>query len=84
MGITIHPALIEAIKQLPHAPGVYLFKDLNRQIIYIGKAKDLRNRVNQYLQRVSIDVKAYSILSVAVTVDYVETNNELEALLLEA
>lgn len=84
MDITVDQGLLEQIKKLPRAPGVYLFKDLNSQILYIGKAKDLRNRVNQYVQRLGVDVKANAILAAAVTVDCVETLTELEALLLEA
>lgn len=84
MNILVEQALVDQIKELPRKPGVYLFKDLNRQIIYVGKAKDLRNRVNQYIQRFEIDVKANAILTSAISVEHVETTNELEALLLEA
>jgi excinuclease ABC subunit C len=84
MNPLVNQNVLDHIKQLPHEPGVYLFKDLNRQIIYIGKAKDLRNRVGQYVQRFDIDVKASSILSAAISLDHVQTSSELEALLLEA
>ncbi len=82
--MNLEQALLDQIKQLPHKPGVYLFKDFNRQIVYIGKAKDLCNRVNQYVQRFEIDVKANAILTGAVSVECIETATELEALLLEA
>ncbi len=39
------------IKQIPTKPGVYFFKDLDNEIIYIGKAKNLRNRVRSYFQK---------------------------------
>lgn len=76
--------LLEQIKALPVSPGVYLFKDVSRQIVYIGKAKNLRNRVNQYVQRLEIDLKSQLIFEVAVAVDHIVTMTELDALLLEA
>ncbi|MDP7196169.1 MAG: GIY-YIG nuclease family protein, partial [SAR202 cluster bacterium] len=39
------------IKQIPTKPGVYFFKDVENEIIYIGKAKNLRNRVRSYFQK---------------------------------
>lgn len=84
MSLMIDNALLNQIKELPHKSGVYLFKDLNRQIIYVGKAKDLRNRVIQYVQRFDEDVKSSSILTTAISVECIETGSELEALMLEA
>lgn len=84
MDTLVNQNVLDQIKNLPHEPGVYLFKDLNRQIIYVGKAKDLRNRVSQYLQQQNSDVKAHSILQAAYALDHVRTSSELEALLLEA
>ena len=72
------------IKKLPSAPGVYLFKDSSEEILYIGKAKNLKNRVSSYLVHQRTDWKASTILSESATVDYHLTSNELEALLLEA
>lgn len=82
--MNIAPDLREQIKAMPIAPGVYLFKDINRQIVYIGKAKNLRNRVNQYVQRLETDIKSQLIFEVASAVDHITTDTELEALLLEA
>lgn len=82
MNISSH--LLEQIKAMPINPGVYLFKDINHQIVYIGKAKNLRNRVNQYVQRFEIDLKSQLIFEVASAVDHITTGTELEALLLEA
>ena len=76
--------LVEQIKKLPSLPGVYLFKDEQDQIVYIGKAKNLKKRGAQYVQRLGIDVKIDSIFASSVTVDHTITANELEALLLEA
>ena len=46
----INKKVIEQIKNLPHAPGVYLFKDNRGEVIYVGKAKDLINRVRNYIR----------------------------------
>ena len=71
----------EKIKSLPAKSGVYLFKDKNGRIIYIGKAKNIRKRVNQYLNRNIY--KNHLILSRAKDIEFFVTNNEVEALLLE-
>ncbi|MEZ5405200.1 MAG: GIY-YIG nuclease family protein [Verrucomicrobiia bacterium] len=42
------PNLVSTLKAIPHQPGVYLFKDRLNRIIYVGKARDLYKRVNQY------------------------------------
>jgi excinuclease ABC subunit C len=78
------PTLTEQIKQFPGHPGVYLFKDELGQPVYIGKAKNLKKRGNSYLQRHGMDVKVDVIFTSSVTVEFRETANELEALLLEA
>lgn len=84
MKLAINENLLAQIKNLPHKPGVYLFKDAQQYIIYIGKAKDLKNRVSQYVQRLGSELKADLILTDSVALDYTVTHNELEALLLEA
>lgn len=74
----------EHINAMPHKPGVYFFKDAQGTIVYIGKAKDLKKRTTQYLQRQGLDLKADSLLAVSVAVEYQVTDNEIQALLLEA
>lgn len=76
--------VIAAIKKLPSLPGVYIFKDGQDQIVYVGKAKDLKKRVINYVQMQGKDFKADTIMDTAVTLEYISTGSELEAMLLEA
>jgi excinuclease ABC subunit C len=75
--------LIQQIKKFPSSPGVYLFKD-GEQIVYIGKAKNLKRRGASYLQNLGSDVKVDTIFAGSTNVEYQVTETELEALLLEA
>ncbi|MEX0849577.1 MAG: GIY-YIG nuclease family protein [Candidatus Dependentiae bacterium] len=70
-------------QHLPSLPGVYLFKDENNEILYIGKAKSLKNRVRSYFAKNS-DWKVQALLQEAHNIDFVLTNTEIEAMLLEA
>ena len=70
--------------QLPSLSGVYLFKDADQQVIYIGKAKDLKKRVSSYFQKKDSDWKVGALLEEALSIDHIITKNEHEALLLEA
>lgn len=70
------------VKNLPSLPGVYLFKDTKNHILYIGKAKNLKNRISSYFQKT--DWKTKAIVESAATIDHIITKNELEAMLLEA
>jgi excinuclease ABC subunit C len=74
----------EFLATLPSLSGVYLFKDVDQQIIYIGKAKDLKKRVSSYFQKKDGDWKIESLLEETVIIDHIVTKNEQEALLLEA
>jgi excinuclease ABC subunit C len=72
------------IRTLPTAPGVYLYKNAEGEVIYVGKAKSLRSRVRSYLLEASTaDVKTGSLMREAVDVDYIVVDNEAEALALE-
>lgn len=68
---------------LPENPGCYLFKDSSGDIIYIGKAKNLKKRVRSYFQKNHDDVKTKALLSKIDYVEFIITDNEIEALLLE-
>jgi excinuclease ABC subunit C len=70
-------------KSLPKAPGIYLFKDKEGNVIYIGKAKSIEKRVASYFQKTK-DWKVISLLEEYADLDYILTDNEAEALLLEA
>lgn len=72
----------EQAKSLPHLPGVYLMKDVSGKIIYLGKAKDLRNRVTSYFLS-GKDIKTSFLVSKIATIEYIITGNEYEALVLE-
>ncbi|NPV62582.1 MAG: excinuclease ABC subunit C [Methanotrichaceae archaeon] len=68
---------------LPHLPGCYLFKDSEGLVLYVGKARDLKKRVSSYLNRQDHDPKTAAMLESAESVDFIVTNNEVEALILE-
>lgn len=69
---------------LPSLPGVYLFKNSQETVLYIGKAKNIKKRVKSYFQKNKSDVKADALLKASSKVDHIVTTNEVEALLLEA
>ena len=73
------------IKQIPTKPGVYFFKDLDNEIIYIGKAKNLRNRVRSYFQKSKHQsAKNISLIKRISNVEWLVVRSEVEALLIEA
>ena len=74
----------EKIRSLPTRPGVYLYKNADDEVIYVGKAKNLRARVRSYLLEASqANAKTGSLMREAVDVDYILVDNEHEALALE-
>jgi excinuclease ABC subunit C len=76
--------LIEKIRLLPTQPGVYLYKNAEGDVIYVGKAKNLRSRVRSYLLEASqANAKTGSLMREAVDIDYILVANEHEALALE-
>jgi len=77
-------ALLEKIRTLPAAAGVYLYKNAEDQVIYVGKAKNLRNRVSSYFHEGKVeDAKTGTLVREAVDVDYIVVANDKEALALE-
>ncbi len=76
--------LHQKIRTLPTQPGVYLYKNAEGEVIYVGKAKNLRARVRSYLLAASqANAKTGSLMREAVDVDYILVDNEGEALALE-
>jgi len=74
----------EALKQLPDTPGVYMHKDSLGNVIYVGKAVSLRNRVRQYFQSSrNMDPKVRSMVSQISEFEYITVDSEMEALILE-
>lgn len=74
----------EQLKKLPAEPGVYLMKDENDKIIYVGKAVSLKNRVRQYFQSSkNHSSKVKSMVKNIKSFEYIITDSELEALILE-
>ncbi|MDR1486198.1 MAG: excinuclease ABC subunit UvrC [Planctomycetaceae bacterium] len=71
--------------RFPHAPGVYLMKDSAQRVIYIGKAKDLRNRASSYFHKSAADDPRTALFVPEIAdIDYIQTESEVDALLLEA
>lgn len=79
-----NPDVREKINHLPSAPGVYFMKDAEGKILYIGKARSLRQRCRSYLNPPVEFPKLAFLMSKVCDVDYVETPTEVDALLLEA
>lgn len=73
----------ELIKSFPDKPGCYIMKNIGNEVIYVGKAKDLKKRVIQYFNGQDKRSKIENLRKSINTIDYVVTNSELEALILE-
>jgi excinuclease ABC subunit C len=77
-------SLSEKIKKLPNTPGIYFHKDADGKIIYIGKAKNLKNRVSSYFQNKNHDLKTAKLVAEIADVEWTEVETEFDALFLEA
>lgn len=69
---------------IPHKPGVYRYKDTSGNIIYVGKAIDLHNRVSSYFNGQAKDTKTYHLVQNIASVETTVVESEIEALILEA
>ncbi len=77
-------SISETLKNLPDSPGVYIMRDIDGVIIYVGKAKILKNRVKSYFQhREDRDSKTTMLVSNVDSLEYIVTHTEEEALILE-
>jgi excinuclease ABC subunit C len=75
----------EKVKQFPAGPGVYLMKDEQGRVIYVGKAKNLRNRASHYFTKAAAeDVRTADLVKLIADIDYLAADSEVDALLLEA
>ena len=79
---TMNNLIKSKLELLPNSPGCYIHKDKNGTIIYVGKAKNLRNRVRSYF-RGSHDTKTEALVSEIVDFEFIVTESNIEALLLE-
>lgn len=75
--------LLEKANGLPLCPGVYLMRDRNDKVIYVGKSRKLKNRVSQYFQNSEKNIKTERMVSSVRNFDYLLCTNEMEALTLE-
>ena len=88
--LTLHlyadgPTIEEKLESLPAGPGVYQHKDAEGTVLYVGKAKNLRNRVRQYFQKSrSMEPRIEAMLKKAADLEIIVTDSEVEALILEA
>ncbi len=83
--MTSQLSIPETLKALSSSPGVYIYKDLQGKIIYVGKAINLSRRVKQYFQRDdAVGDKTPILVSEINSIDTIETESEFDALLLEA
>lgn len=73
----------DIVEKIPFDPGIYIMKDENEKIIYVGKAKSLRKRVRQYFNKTNKTVRIQNMVSKIRNIEYIVTSNELEALALE-
>lgn len=79
-----NPELKKLISSAPQVPGVYQYKTADGSMLYIGKARVLRSRLKSYVAGYGTDWKATSLLDAAATIEWVTTESELAAMLLEA
>ena len=77
--------LKDKLKQLPTNPGVYFHKSNTGEIIYVGKAANLRNRVRQYFQKSRLrDIKTDALVAEIIDTDWIDVETEIDALFLES
>lgn len=80
----MNEALKQKLSKLPVAPGVYFHKNTAGEIIYVGKAAVLKNRVRQYFQKTHKDVKTEALVREIADTDWIVVDTEMDALFLES
>ncbi|MGD8352462.1 MAG: excinuclease ABC subunit UvrC, partial [Nitrospirota bacterium] len=79
------PRLSEKVSSSPRKPGVYIFTGPGERVLYVGKAKNLRSRISSYFQKAGdLDPRKQAMVRDIKDLNYIVTDNELEALALEA
>src|SRR5580700_6591717 len=77
--------LSEKVKLFPASPGVYLMKDAQGRVLYVGKAKNLRNRAGHYFTKAAAeDARTADLVKLIADVDFLPADTEVDALLMEA
>src|SRR6516162_904236 len=75
----------EKVKHFPPTPGVYLMKDAQGRLLYVGKAKSLRNRAGHYFTKAAAeDPRTADLVKLIADIDYLDAETEVDALLMEA
>src|SRR5438876_1755411 len=75
----------EKVKQFPPSPGVYLMKDAQGRVLYVGKAKNLRSRAGHYFTKAATeDMRTADLVKLIADIDFLAADTEVDALLLEA
>src|SRR5436309_3306201 len=75
----------EKVKQFPPSPGVYLMKDAQGRVLYVGKAKNLRNRAGHYFTKAAAeDARTADLVKLIADIDFLPAQSEVDALLMEA
>ena len=80
----MNDSLKQKLSKLPVSPGVYFHKNKEGEIIYVGKASVLKNRVRQYFQKYKKDVKTEALVSEIYDTDWIVVDSEMDALFLES
>lgn len=80
----MNEALKQKLSKLPAQPGVYFHKDASGEIIYVGKAAVLKNRVRQYFQKTVKDIKTQALVAEIFDTDWIVVDTEMDALFLES
>ncbi|MHA2015479.1 MAG: excinuclease ABC subunit UvrC [Candidatus Thorarchaeota archaeon] len=83
MGTSVS-GIVRLVRDLPDEPGVYIWRDKDGKILYIGKAKSLRKRVSSYLRKRGLDRKTRDLMKLARDLETIVTATEREALIVEA
>src|SRR3974377_1315182 len=77
--------LAEKVRGFPAGPGIYIMKDAQGRVLYVGKAKNLRNRAGHYFSKAAgEDQRTADLVKLIADIDFVEAESEVDALLLEA